>query len=194
VWAADFKTPCLCWKPTSKLRQTIPSRAFNGAAIRKAGPPAGWRQFRHRSRQRGGQTSSLWSRISNLNWKPTKRRCHCRQSTNATARVHLSAIPGYRSIKSSGTAAAAFDAPHLRRSKGALRTNQEVPERFPVHVRCLISKSSIPNRDEPSEERRLRYVAMMRAKDDLHLIVPQRSSRMARTRREIGMFTPQGRA
>ena len=33
-----------------------------------------------------------------------------------------------------------------------------------------------------TEERPLLYVAITRAKDDLHLIVPQRSSRMARTR------------
>src|SRR3984893_206949 len=40
-----------------------------------------------------------------------------------------------------------------------------------------------------TEERPLLYVAITRAKDDLHLIVPQRSSRMARTRGGAGMFT-----
>ena len=39
---------------------------------------------------------------------------------------------------------------------------------------CIPSDLAVGERDEVEEERRLLYVAMTRAKDSLHLIVPQR--------------------
>ena len=51
---------------------------------------------------------------------------------------------------------------------------------------CIPSDLGTGTTAEIEEERRLLYVAMTRAKDDLHLIVPQRFFTHARTRRATG--------
>jgi DNA helicase II / ATP-dependent DNA helicase PcrA len=54
---------------------------------------------------------------------------------------------------------------------------------------CIPSDLGAGASEEIEEERRLLYVAMTRAKDDLHLVVPQRSS-PARTRKATATFMP----
>ena len=59
---------------------------------------------------------------------------------------------------------------------------------------CIPSDLATGTLAELEEERRLLYVAMTRAKDDLHLITPQRFFTQARARKATGMFMPHGRA
>ena len=58
---------------------------------------------------------------------------------------------------------------------------------------CIPSELGTGTTAELEEERRLLYVAMTRAKDDLHLIVPQRFLRTARARKGTGTFMLHGR-
>jgi superfamily I DNA/RNA helicase len=58
---------------------------------------------------------------------------------------------------------------------------------------CIPSDLGVGSTPEIEEERRLLYVAMTRAKDQLHLMVPQRSSRTVSVALAIVTSTPNGR-
>jgi superfamily I DNA/RNA helicase len=57
---------------------------------------------------------------------------------------------------------------------------------------CMPSDLGIGTSAELEEERRLLYVAMTRAKDDLHLIVPQRFLRTVNMHKATGTSMRQG--
>jgi DNA helicase II / ATP-dependent DNA helicase PcrA len=59
---------------------------------------------------------------------------------------------------------------------------------------CIPSDLSTGTAAEIEEERRLLYVAMTRAKDDLHLIIPQRFFIHGRTRKATSTFMPRAPA
>ncbi len=71
---------------------------------------------------------------------------------------------------------------------------------LPVDLRHRVVDGFIPSDlgtgspAEIEEERRLLYVAMTSAKDDLHLIVPQRFFTHGQNAQGTDMFTPRGRA
>jgi DNA helicase-2/ATP-dependent DNA helicase PcrA len=54
---------------------------------------------------------------------------------------------------------------------------------------CIPSDMGTGTTEEVEEERRLLYVAMTRAKDELQLILPQRFTSTSRARMAIGMST-----
>jgi superfamily I DNA/RNA helicase len=58
----------------------------------------------------------------------------------------------------------------------------------------LVMVQNVGTTAEIEEERRLLYVAMTRAKDNLHLVVPQRFFTMGGTPRATGMSTPRAPA
>src|SRR5262245_50694513 len=59
---------------------------------------------------------------------------------------------------------------------------------------CMPSDLGAGTSAEIEEERRLLYVAMTRARDDLHLVVPQRFSPTARMLKAITMSMPRAAA
>ena len=59
---------------------------------------------------------------------------------------------------------------------------------------CIPSDLGAGTSDEIEEERRLLYVAMTRAKDDLHLVVPQRFFTYGQNTKVIATFMPRAPA